>query len=55
MLYRGDADMLQITKLILFCLLLFVADVQATRLFWRNCAVVSVPVSSEYGPFPAML
>ena len=34
---------------------LFVAEVQATRLFWRNCAVVCVPVSSDYGPFPAML
>ena len=56
MLYcAGDKNMLHITTLILLCLLLFAADVQAARLFWRNCAVVCVPVSSDYGPFPAML
>ena len=50
-----DADMLQTTTLILFNYVFFAAYVQAAIRFWRNCAVVCVPVSNDYGPFPAML
>ena len=49
-----DADMLQTTTLVLFDYVFFAAYVQAAIFFWRNCAVVCVPVSSDYGPFPAM-
>ena len=50
-----DADMLQTTTLILFDYVFFAAYVQATIRFWRNCAVVCVPVFSDHEFFPATL